>query len=514
MSQPSLEINSLSQSGMEPGTILGGKYRVDGFLGAGGMGVVLSATNIDLDAPVAIKVVRDEFADNEEVVSRMVFEARSVARLRSAHVVRVLDVARLASGAPYIVMECLQGGDLATLLSERGALPIAEAVAYVLQACEGLAEAHALGIVHRDLKPENLFLAATPEGSTLKILDFGISKDTARRGPRPSLTSAGRTVGSPFYMSPEQMRASPNVDRRADIWSLGAVLFELVTGKCPFQGQSMPVVCSKVLSQDPPPLRSLCEHAPDELDLIIRRCLEKNPDARYDNVTALAAALRDFASSHAQATARRARLAASISSINLRRERAQTPPPSIPELTRGLSPTLPSIISTAPVSMDPALAVIDEPARKRRWIAIAAVALATIVASGGAALWQRGAALSAASRSIAQTHVARVPPVSAPSVNAGMPLPLVVRASPPPSEPVQAAAITESTELPTLATVEARTTASATAIRRASPSDAKPAPARFVPAHAKPKPSVPDDPGSQYDLQWSNSSGHYTPADD
>src|SRR5450755_1893958 len=282
MSQPSLEINSLSQSGMEPGTILGGKYRVDGFLGAGGMGVVLSATNIDLDAPVAIKVVRDEFANNEEVVSRMVFEARSVARLHSAHVVRVLDVARLASGAPYIVMECLQGGDLATLLSERGALPIAEAVSYVLQACEGLAEAHALGIVHRDLKPENLFLAMTPDGIVLKILDFGISKDlgsSGRAGPRAALTSAGRAVGSPYYMAPEQMRASPSVDGRADIWSLGAVLFELLTGKCPFEGESVQVVCVNVLNVDTPSLRSFSDDAPENLDAIVRRCLEKNPEA-------------------------------------------------------------------------------------------------------------------------------------------------------------------------------------------------------------------------------------------
>src|SRR6188474_246088 len=274
---------SVSQSehfALPPGTIVGGKYRIDGFLGAGGMGVVLSATHLELDAPVAIKVVRDDFAANEAVVSRLLFEARAVARMQSVHIVRVLDVARLENGAPYIVMEKLRGADLATLLEERTAIPMAEAVGYVLQACEGLIEAHGLGIVHRDLKPENLYLALTPEGVVLKILDFGISKDlgtTIREAKRTTLTKGGAAVGSPSYMAPEQIRAEPNLDARADIWSLGTILFELLTGRCPFQAETVAAMYQKVLNEDPPSLLEFLPDAPKELDVIIQLCLRKDP---------------------------------------------------------------------------------------------------------------------------------------------------------------------------------------------------------------------------------------------
>jgi eukaryotic-like serine/threonine-protein kinase len=281
-----------------PGAIVDGKYRIDGILGTGGMGVVLSATHLELDAPVAIKVVRDDLAQNEEVVSRLIFEARAAARMRGTHIVRVLDVARLSTGAPYIVMEQLQGSDLAVVLAQRASLPVAEAVHYVLQACEGLREAHALGIIHRDLKPENLFLAATPEGVVLKILDFGISKDVtaSRRGGSPStLTKAGLAVGSPYYMSPEQMRASSDLDARADIWSLGAILFELVTGKCPFEAETTALLATKIMLDEAPSLRAFSSAAPEALDAIVRRCLQKEPSARFQNVVELCQALHDFA---------------------------------------------------------------------------------------------------------------------------------------------------------------------------------------------------------------------------
>jgi serine/threonine protein kinase len=292
---------------LAPGAIVGGKYRIDGFLGAGGMGVVLSATHLELNAPVAIKIVRDELAQNEQIVSRLLFEARAAARMRSAHIVRVLDVARLDSGAPYIVMEQLQGWDLQTLLAERGVLSVREAIQHVLQACEGLAEAHGLGIVHRDLKPENLFLATTPEGAVLKILDFGISKDLGpaiTSGHCSTLTKDGSTVGSPYYMSPEQMRASPNLDARADIWSLGAILFELLTGKCPFEADTPARLCAKVMVEDAPSLRRFSERAPERLDAIVRRCLQKDPSARYQTVTDLADELRAFVASAEHPTSR------------------------------------------------------------------------------------------------------------------------------------------------------------------------------------------------------------------
>ncbi|MEI9936129.1 MAG: protein kinase [Pseudomonadota bacterium] len=278
-----------------PGTIVGGKYRIDGFLGTGGMGVVLSATHLELDAPVAIKIVRDDFAANEAVVSRLLFEARAVARMQSVHVVRVLDVARLPNGAPYIVMEKLRGGDMAVLLEQRSAIPVAEAVAYLLQACEGLIEAHGLGIVHRDLKPENLFLAVTPEGVVLKILDFGISKDlgtTLRQGKRTTLTKGGAAVGSPSYMAPEQICAAPNLDARADIWSLGTILFELLTGRCPFEAETVALMYQKVLTEAAPSLLDVLPSAPSELNTIIQLCLQKDPEERFQTVQELATALR------------------------------------------------------------------------------------------------------------------------------------------------------------------------------------------------------------------------------
>jgi eukaryotic-like serine/threonine-protein kinase len=283
---------------LSPGTIIGNKYRIDGVLGAGGMGYVLAATHMQLGAQVAIKFVRDELARDEAIVSRLLFEAQAVARMRSAHIVRVLDVARLSSGAPYIVMEHLEGSDLAAVLAESGPLPVHDVVGYVLQTCEGLVEAHGFGIVHRDLKPENLFLAHTPEGIVLKILDFGISKDigtTLRRGSRSSLTNGGAAIGSPSYMAPEQMRALANLDGRADIWSLGAILFELLTGRCPFEAESPPLLFSKVLVEEAPSLLDAMPDAPVELAAIVRRCLQKDPSARFQSVAELAQALRLFA---------------------------------------------------------------------------------------------------------------------------------------------------------------------------------------------------------------------------
>ncbi len=262
------------------------------------MGVVLSATHLELDSPVAIKIVRDDFAANEAVVSRLLFEARAVARMQSVHVVRVLDVARLPNGAPYIVMEKLRGGDLAALLEERTVLPAPEAVGYLLQACEGLIEAHGLGIVHRDLKPENLFLAATPEGVVLKILDFGISKDVGtaiREGGRTTLTKGGAAIGSPSYMAPEQIRAAPNLDARADIWSLGTILFELLTGRCPFEAETVTLMYQKVLTEEAPSLLDFMPGAPSELNTIIQLCLRKDAGERFQTVQELAVALRGLA---------------------------------------------------------------------------------------------------------------------------------------------------------------------------------------------------------------------------
>jgi serine/threonine-protein kinase len=267
--------------------MIAGKYRVERVLGQGGMGVVVVAMHDELDQRVAIKFLLPEAVKDAEWVARFSREAKAAAKIRSEHVVRVFDVGKLPDGAPYMVMEFLEGKDLQSILNDRHHFSIEEAVDFVLQACEALAEAHAAGIVHRDLKPANLFLAHRSDGSPcVKVLDFGISK---LAGPNDvSVTSTQAIVGSPLYMSPEQMKAAKNVDKRSDVWSLGVLLQELVTGSPSFIASTSAELCALVLTASPTPLRVALPTAPAELERIVARCLEKNPDARYPNVGELA----------------------------------------------------------------------------------------------------------------------------------------------------------------------------------------------------------------------------------
>jgi serine/threonine-protein kinase len=276
--------------------VLDGKYRVERVLGEGGMGVVVAATHLELGQLVAMKFVLNEGLSRPDVVQRFIREARAAVRIRGQHVARVLDVGRMQSGAPYIVMEYLEGRDL----EREGPLPIDQAVDYLIQACDAMAEAHRLGIVHRDLKPANLFLATQPDGSALvKVLDFGISKSNLDVGSVGGLTSAGQLMGSPLYMSPEQMRSAKDVDLRSDIWSLGAVLFEFLAGKPPFYGDSVPGLIASILSDPPASLAELRRDAPPELVSVVMRCLEKDPALRFPDVAQLALALGPFAPYHA-----------------------------------------------------------------------------------------------------------------------------------------------------------------------------------------------------------------------
>jgi serine/threonine protein kinase len=280
------------------GEILAGKYRVERVLGIGGMGVVVAAHHIQLDKRVALKFLLPEATANAEVVARFAREARAAVKIESEHVARVIDVGAMESGAPYMVMEYLVGSDLAHRLQEHGAIPIEEAIDYLLQACEAIAEAHAAGIVHRDLKPANLFLTRRADGSSLvKVLDFGISKATPPVGSQPdmSLTKTASVMGSPLYMAPEQMRSTRSVDARADIWALGVILYELLSGKVPFEATTMPELCAMVLTEAPAPLRDKRPDTPPGLWAIIERCLQKDPAQRFGNVSDLANALASFA---------------------------------------------------------------------------------------------------------------------------------------------------------------------------------------------------------------------------
>jgi tRNA A-37 threonylcarbamoyl transferase component Bud32 len=282
---------------VQAGDVLAGKYRVEHVLGAGGMGMVVAARHIALQDRVALKFLLPEHQRNPEVVARFRREAQAAVRIKSEHVARVLDVGTLDSGAPYIVMEFLEGVDLARRLADMGRLPIAEAVDDVLQACEAIAEAHALGIVHRDLKPANLFLTRRADGSALvKVLDFGISKSLAplRDATSSDLTKTAGLVGSPLYMSPEQIRSSKGVGVRTDVWSLGVILFELVVGRPPFQGETPAAVLAAILTEAPAPLRAFLPDA-GVLEAVIGRCLQRDVSMRWQSLTELARALAPLA---------------------------------------------------------------------------------------------------------------------------------------------------------------------------------------------------------------------------
>jgi eukaryotic-like serine/threonine-protein kinase len=288
------------------GDVIAGKYRVESTLGTGGMGIVFAATHLDLERLVAVKVMRAEMGEHPGAVERLVLEAKLAARFRSEHVCKVLDVGTLSDGAPYIVMEYLEGADLATLLTEQGAFEVSTAIDFMMQACEALTEAHAAQIVHRDLKPENLFVARLMDGTpSIKVLDFGISKQVGGRGPSRNLTNPSAALGSPFYMAPEQMRAARDVDARADIWAMGTILFELLTAQQAFAGDTLPEVCANVMNIQPPRVCDLDPELPVALADAIERCLRKDPALRFNDIGELAAALAPFGSAKALASLER-----------------------------------------------------------------------------------------------------------------------------------------------------------------------------------------------------------------
>ena len=282
-----------------PGSVVGERYRVEGKLGSGGMGVVASALDLRRMTRVAIKFMHADAAAEPQAVRRFAREAQVLFSLESEHVARVLGFGRLADNAPYIVMEQLEGMDLAAHLRKHGRPSIAEAVDIVRQACLAVQIAHSAGILHRDLKPANLFLTAGADGRPrLKVLDFGISKLMASHEGdlETALTGAATELGSPNYMAPEQMLSAADVDARSDVWSLGIVLYELLAGQPPFRGATRIEVCANVLSGALPSLPALRPAVPKELCSIVLRCLDREPARRYPSVRALGEALAGFPS--------------------------------------------------------------------------------------------------------------------------------------------------------------------------------------------------------------------------
>ncbi len=284
--------NARAAVGFRVGDMFAGKYRIDGVLGAGGMGTVLEARHVELDRTVAIKVMHADLALDPESARRFSREARAAAALKSPHAVRILDIDRLSdTSLPFIVMEHLEGADLGTVLAREGAIPYARAVDWILQAMKAVAEAHERGFVHRDLKPQNLFLT---RDSVVKVVDFGLAK-TPRIAVGPGSASGTQNnvmMGSPHYMSPEQIRSARHVDERADIWALGATLHHLVVGQPPFVGANLYVLCAQILNEEALPLRRLRPDVPTSLEAVVQTCLHKNAALRYGSCAELEAALR------------------------------------------------------------------------------------------------------------------------------------------------------------------------------------------------------------------------------
>ena len=277
-----------------PGELLGGKYTIERMFAEGGMGIVCLGRHVQLDQVVAVKFLRRALSGRPAIVERFLNEARALAALRSEHVVRVMDVGQLDSGRPYLVMEHLDGVHLEAKLERDGALGVEQAISYVLQVCEALAEAHALGIVHRDIKPENLFLwSGGPNADSVKVLDFGLAKQLGASRAL-GVTGPQDSLGSPCFMSPEQVSTPQLVDARSDIWSVGVVLYRLLSNALPFDGNNLVETLSHILQATPESLTEMSPNVDAELQAIVLRCLEKSPAARYQTMSQLADALNAY----------------------------------------------------------------------------------------------------------------------------------------------------------------------------------------------------------------------------
>jgi serine/threonine-protein kinase len=362
MSSPPTDDAASAKADLVPGVVLGGKFRVERVVGRGGMGVVVEATNLQLDQKVAVKLLATR-TEEPEVIERFHREAKAAARLRSEHVARVFDAGRDTLHGPFLVMELLEGQTLADVLAKTGRVPLHRAIEYVINTCEALAEAHSRGIIHQDVKPANLFLVMGPDGRpSVKLLDFGIA--TVRsKGRDGDPKSSHRSLGTPAYLAPEQLRHAAEVTHRADVWALGCVLYELIVGQRPFRATRFTELVTAILETPPEPI-------PPELDVppavtaAILRCLERDPEKRFGSTAQLALALLPFARSRAHLAATRAVAHATTSGLDphLRMPSSLPPPPEslssssieLPPSSQLRAPAVPRFSGPAAAGMNPA----------------------------------------------------------------------------------------------------------------------------------------------------------------
>ena len=274
------------------GRILDSKFRFTKLLGAGGMGAVWRAQNIRVRKSVAIKLMHPEFAGNPGILDRFRNEATAAGQIGSQHICDIYDFGASVLG-PYIVLEMLNGNSFGEVIQKYGRVDPGLAAIVMRQALEGLEAAHKVGIIHRDLKPENIFLhEPTPGRLLVKLMDFGISKFS--QGGNDGKTGVGVLMGTPEYMSPEQAEGAASVDQRTDIWAMGAILYKALTGVEAFAGATMAATLVALATKEPKPIEGIAPHVPPELIAVVRKCLNKDPDGRYQSARELADALAPF----------------------------------------------------------------------------------------------------------------------------------------------------------------------------------------------------------------------------
>ncbi|MBX3227502.1 MAG: protein kinase [Labilithrix sp.] len=405
------------------GQVLEGKFRVESVIGEGAMGLVVEATHLDLEERVALKFLREEARARPELASRFAREAKASATIKNDHVARVYDVGT-HDGAPFIVMEYLVGRDLEQILEASGPLDPTQAVEFVIQACEGLTAAHVQGIVHRDIKPGNLFVSEHGGLRQVKVLDFGISKSGLKKGTLEDVDlltgDTTQIMGSPHYMSPEQIRSTRDVDLRADIWSLGVVLFELITGQPPFDATEVTGIIAQVLHEPHRTARSLVPDIPTGLEEVIDHCLQKDPTKRYQCAADLAVALLPFAPKRSRTVAERA------SQMQARATGREPAPESLPPPAYRPSP--------APAPVLAPVAPVAEPASNRSFAWIALVAVVLGLGGGAFALFSRLQSPVASPEPVPTTTATPAAPAPAAEVTSAVAPIVTASAAPAPSE--------------------------------------------------------------------------------